>query len=331
MRQKYLAECPPILREYLGYIEVVKGRSPKTADKYFIVLRSFLRYIQRQRNPLLPTDAPIQDVTIDLLRTVTLTDVYEYLNHEKTISGNANATIARKIVSLRTFFRYLTDYKHDLEHNPIQNLETPKLKKALPKYLTLEQSRELLDGAGGSFATRDYCMLLLFLSCGLRREELASLNFSSIGRDRMLRVVGKGNKERILYLNDACIAAIEAYMPARAALLEKGKSTDRDALFLSRLGRRISVDGIHYIIKQYLRRIPGAEGMSTHKLRHTAATLMYQESGVDIRTLQTILGHANLGTTEIYTHLADRQVQMAMENSPLADRQPPKEKNEPDK
>ena len=327
MKKEYWEASPPILQAYLGYMETVKGRSDKTVNEYFTDLRTFFRYLKRSRGLVPPSlvfeEIPITDMNIDFIRTVTLNDVYEYMNYAKNERSNGNKTRARKTTALRMFFRHLTDYTHQLDYNPVQNLETPKAKKALPKYLSLEQSVELLNSVNGAFSKRDYCMLTLFLNCGLRRAELAAINLRDIGQDHTLRVLGKGNKERILYLNDACWNAIQDYLTVRPVEGVK----DRDALFLSRLNRRISLQGIHYVVKQYLQQIPGAETLSTHKLRHTAATLMYQHGHVDIRVLKDILGHENLGTTEIYTHLSNEQIKKAVEDNPLAAFHPkPKDK-----
>ena len=318
LRKEYFQQAPPILQEFLGYMETIKGRSSKTVDEYFTDLRTFFRYIKLSRG-LVPSETDwdtisIADVDITLIQTITLNDVYEYMNYIKNERGNCNKTRARKTTSLRIFFRHLTDYTHQLEHNPVQNLDTPKTKKGLPKFLTLEQSIDLLQSADGEFAERDYCMLTLLLNCGLRRAELAGINLEDITQDHMLRIRGKGNKERMIYLNEACQEAIDRYLKVRPT---EGVQ-DKRALFLSRLNQRISLQGVHYVIKGYLRRIPGAENLSTHKLRHTAATLMYQHGGVDIRVLKDILGHENLGTTEIYTHLSSEQIRKAAEDNPLS-------------
>lgn len=320
MRSDYLAQCPPILRNYLGYMETVKGRSDHTMNEYFTDLRLFFRYLKRVRGLVPPfaelDEVDILDVDIELLRTVTLNDAYEFMNFVKNERENVAKTRARKTTALRMFFRYLTDSQHLLEVNPLQNLETPKTKRALPKYLSLQQSEQLLNTVDGAFAERDYCMLTLLLNCGLRRAELAGLNLSDIGQDHTLRVLGKGNKERQLYLNDACWDAIQAYLKVRP--VDGVDAKNKNALFLSRLKQRITLQGVHYVVKGYLARVPGAETLSTHKLRHTAATLMYQYGHVDIRVLQEVLGHENLGTTEIYTHLSGEQVKRAAEVNPLA-------------
>lgn len=322
MRPEYNEDCFPILRDFLRYLEVVKGRSPGTVEQYYIDLRTFFRFIKQLRG-LVPAATPeeeisIQDIDISLIRGITLQDVYEYLSYAKTQRQNHDKALARKACSLRVFFRHLTNYTHQLEYNPVENLDTPKTKKALPKYLTLEQSLELLKSAEeerSEFPERDYCMLTLLLNCGLRRAELAGLNVTDIRSDNTLRVLGKGNKERVVYLNQACQDALKQYLPTRP--VDGVEKKDRNALFYSRLKKRITLNGVHYVVKGYLTRI-GLPDYSTHKLRHTAATLMYQRGGVDIRVLKDILGHENLGTTEIYTHLSSEQVKKAAEASPLS-------------
>lgn len=314
-----MTQCPPILKEYLGYVEVIRGRSDNTVNEYFIDIRTFLRFLKQLRGlvpPTLPeTEITIADVDIELIKSVTLTDAYEYMNYLRNERKNSNKTRARKTSSLRMFYKYLTDHAHKLDVNPLQNLDTPKLKKSLPQYLTLDQSVQLLDSVSGDYAERDYCMITLFLNCGLRRAELVGINLRDISREEQtLRVRGKGNKERLLFLNDACCAALDQYLKVRPV----DGVLDKNALFLSHLKKRITLQGVHYIIKQYLKNISGAEGMSTHKLRHTAATLMYQHGGVDLRVLQNILGHESLGTTEIYTHLSNKQLEEAAKNNPLS-------------
>lgn len=319
MKPSYMRQCPPVLKEYLGYAETIRGRSAGTVDEYFIDIRTFLRFLKQIRGlvpPALPEEEiPIDDVTIDLLKSVTLTDAYEYMNYLRSERQNTNKTRARKTSSLRMFFKYLTNYARYLDHNPLQNLDTPKLAKSLPRYLTVEQSIELLGSTSGEFAERDYCMMTLFLNCGLRRAELAGINLTDISfHERTLRVRGKGSKERMLFLNDACIQALEQYLKVRPV----DGVQDKNALFLSRLKKRISLQGIHYVVKGYLQKIGGCEEMTTHKLRHTAATLMYQHGGVDLRVLQNILGHESLGTTEIYTHLSSQQLEAAAQSNPLS-------------
>lgn len=319
MKKEYLAECPPILKEYLGYTETIRGRSANTVNEYFIDIRTFLRYMKQLRGLVPPTisedEIDIRDVDVAFLASVTLNDVYEYMNYLRSERSNNNKTRARKTSSLRMFFKYLTDYTHALETNPVRNLDTPKQKKSLPRYLTLDQATQLLGSVSGDFAERDYCMIVLFLNCGLRRAELVGINLDDISMsDNTLRVRGKGNKERMLYLNTACQQAIQQYLKVRPVDGVK----DKKALFLSHLKSRISLQGVHYVIKNYLQHVDGAGEMTVHKLRHTAATLMYQQGHVDLRVLQNILGHENLGTTEIYTHLSNKQLEDAVESNPLS-------------
>lgn len=318
MNSKYLAECPPILREYLGYMETVKGRSANTVNGYFIDLRTFFRFLLIQRgicdhsNESLPL---IKSVDLDLLRTVTLADLFEFMNYSKSQRDNSNVTRARKVSSLRQFFHYLTEITHQLSDNPAKNLSSPKLPSRMPKHLTFDQSIELLKVASqGKYAERDYCIITLLLNCGLRRAELAGLNRTDVRDDGTLRVIGKGNKERILYLNDACQKALGAYLPKRPI----DGTKDKKALFYGHTKDRISLQGIHYIVKGYLKQVSGAEEFSTHKLRHTAATLMYQQGGVDLLVLKEMLGHKNLGTTEIYTHTSNEQLRRAADANPLS-------------
>lgn len=320
--QRELAGAPEIIRQYLGYLQTIKGKSVLTVLEYYTDLRTFFRYI-KQANRLVPPDVPfekinIDDVDLNLIQTITLTQVYEYMNYLGVERQNNAATRSRKVSSLRTFFKYLTNKVNLLEKNPIEELETPKQKKALPKYLSLEQSLDLLSQVEGENAERDYCILTLFLNCGMRLSELVGINLSDVNhQEQTLRILGKGNKERIVYLNDACQDAIKRYLAVRPR--DGLKADSRNALFISREHQRISPKTIQYIVKKYLKQIGlDGTGYSVHKLRHTAATLMYQHGNVDIRVLKDILGHENLGTTEIYTHLSNQQMEDAVESNPLS-------------
>ena len=255
---------------------------------------------------------------MDLVKSVTLRDAYEFMYFLQRDRGNSQAARARKTSSLRQFYKFL-ERDHIIETNPVKELETPKQKKALPKYLTLEQSIELLNAVEGDFAARDYCILTLFLNCGLRLSEMCGLNYSDIRSDNTMRVLGKGNKERVIYLNKACLDAINAYKEVRPT----DDLKDRKALFISRNHNRMSPKTVQAMVYKYLEKIGlDSQGYSCHKLRHTAATLMYQTGQVDIRVLQDILGHENLGTTEIYTHLSSQQLKNAAESNPLGKLKP---------
>ncbi len=320
MKQEELSAAPEIIRNFLGYLQVVKGKSPNTVWEYYLDLRTFFRYLKVKRGFVkadIPfTEISIEDIDLDFIKKVTLTEVYEYMNYLTEARGNKAASRSRKVSSLRTFFKYLTNKVNKLDKNPVEELETPKLKKSLPKYLTLEQCLELLADVKGPNAERDYCILTLFLNCGMRLSELVGLNLSDVqkGSDS-LRIVGKGNKERIVYLNEACRDSINQYLKVRPA----DHLADRNALFISRQKKRISPKTIQALVKKYLGDIGlNAPGYSVHKLRHTAATLMYQQGHVDIRVLKEILGHENLGTTEIYTHLSSEQMEEAARSNPLS-------------
>ncbi|MBW7573768.1 tyrosine recombinase XerC [Caproiciproducens sp. AGMB10547] len=313
-----MSEAPPIIKEFLGYVGTIKGKSPKTVDEYYLDLRTFFRYIKKSRDLVPPeTDFEkigISDVDLDFIKTITLTHVFEYMNYLSTERHNKASTRSRKVSSLRTFFKYLTNKTGKLAFNPVEELETPKQRKSLPKYLTLEQSLELLSKVDGPTKERDYCILTLFLNCGMRLSELVSLNLSDVRRGTStVRIVGKGNKERIVYLNDACLDAIDRYIRVRP----NNALIDKNALFISKQKKRISPKTVQYLVKKYLSEIE-LGNLSVHKLRHTAATLMYQHGHVDIRVLKDILGHENLGTTEIYTHLSDEQMANAAKANPLS-------------
>ena len=320
MKQDCFSLAPPIIKEFLGYMGTVKGKSPLTVEEYFMDLRTFFRYMKQHRNQV-PQDMPfdgisIDDIDLEFIKTITLTDVYEYMNFVSTQRKNKATTRSRKVSSLRTYFQYLTNKVNKLEHNPITELETPKTKKSLPKYLTLEQSMDLLNAVEGPYQSRDYCIITLFLNCGMRLSELVNINLNDINhKEHVMRITGKGNKERLVYLNDACMDAIKTYLKDRPA----DGLIDREALFISRERKRISPKTVQAMVNKYLEKIGlGGPGYSVHKLRHTAATLMYQYGEVDIRVLKDILGHENLGTTEIYTHISDEQMKKASKSNPLS-------------
>lgn len=319
MAVSFRDEAPQIIKEYLFYLETIKIKSKKTVDEYYIDLRTFFRYLKKSRK-LVSDDIEfenikIDDVDLDLIKSVTLNDAYEYMDYLYRDRQNHSAARARKCSSLKGFFDFLYSKKHLINSNPIAQLEVPKRKKALPKYLTLEQSIELLNAVEGKYKERDYAILTLFLNCGLRVSEMAGLNYTDIRNDKTMRVVGKGNKERVVYLNSACIDAINDYMKVRPV----DEVKDKKALFISRNNRRMSVKTIQAMVYKYLAKIGlDAQGYSCHKLRHTAATLMYQHGGVDVRVLKEVLGHENLGTTEIYTHLSSEQMKTAADSNPLS-------------
>jgi site-specific recombinase XerD len=319
-------DAPQMLRTFLNYIDTIKGKSKNTSKEYFYDLRTFFRFLKIQHH-LVPSNTPfdaieIGDVTVAMVGGVTLADLYEYMAYVNRGRGNTAPSRARKVSSLKSFYKYLTVKANLITSNPAENLDSPKIGKSLPKYLDLESSLALLEAAAG-VNLRDYCMLTLLLNCGLRVSELVGINLSNV-KSTTLTVIGKGNKERTVYLNAACKAALENYLQTRPKDLVK----DRDALFLNKNKERIGVRGVQLIVKKYLT-LAGldAQKYSTHKLRHTAATLMYKHGNVDIRALQDILGHENLSTTEIYTHIDSERLRDAVNKNPLANVTPNKKIN----
>lgn len=328
MAIEYRMQAPRILADFLSYHETIKAHSQRTVDEYFLDLRNFFRYIKRVRDPSLQ-DVPfdqidIMDIDLALIQTITLSDIYGYMtylsrdrmqhqNSENSNKGLNAASRARKLATIRSFFNYLCNKVHLLEENPCKDIDSPKQMKSLPRYLTLQDSLSLLESIDGKHKERDFCIITLFLNCGLRISELIGLNLSDIQDDAM-RVLGKGNKVRVVYLNDACKDALSRYLKVRHPISGK----DRDALFLSERDQWISRAMVHSLVKKHL----SAAGLdstqySSHKLRHTAATLMLQ-NGVDVKAVQEVLGHEHLNTTEIYTHIDNESLRVAAKANPLS-------------
>ena len=328
-------DAPQILRDFLTYHEAIQGHSKRTVNEYYLDLRNFFRFIKQEKKLVasnVPYDQiPVDDVDLTLVRSVTLSDVYSYMNYlgrerakhpnsKYTEFGLTPAARARKIASIRSFYKYLTNKAKLLNENPMQDLDTPRLKKSLPRYLSLDESIQLLSGVDGKNQARDYCMLTLFLNCGLRISELVGLNVTDI-RGEQLRVLGKGNKERMIFLNDACKQALEDWLVERSGI----GLVDVNALFVTKQNhKRITTAAVHKLVKKHL----SAAGLdstqySSHKLRHTAATLMLQ-NGVDVRTLQEVLGHDHLNTTQIYTHIDNEDLRVAARANPLGKVKKPK-------
>ena len=328
MKHEILLSAPEIIKGFLIYSETIKNKSASSINEYYTDLRTFFRYILMIRG-LSPIDVDfkeidISSVDIELVKTITLQDLYAFLVFCKNDLNNSANTRARKCSVLKIYFKYLALNTKQIDSNPAELLEAPKTTRSLPKYLTLEDSIELLNTVDGPNKERDYCILTLFLNCGLRLSELCGINLNDISSDATMRVIGKGNKERMIYLNQACIDALEAYLRVRP--VEGVPPQYKNALFISRNKRRISNKTVQHIVYTFLEKAGfGNRGFSTHKLRHTAATLMYQRGNVDIRALKEVLGHANLNTTQIYTHVSDESVKNAFNSNPLAKIKPKKE------
>ena len=314
---KNYADVPQSVRNFLSYLLNIKGKSEKTINEYYYDLRTFFRFMKYKKN-LIPIEkfdvTDCSDIQIEFIRDITIDDLYEYLMFANNKRNNKADTRSRKVSSLKSYYNYLSGKAHLLDVNIAKELDAPKLPSKLPIYLTLEESMRLLENIDGEFKIRDYCIITLFLNCGMRLSELVGINISDIHNDR-LTVTGKGNKQRTIYLNDACKTAIKNYMEIRP----KDNVHDRNALFLSKQKVRISNNMVYRIIKLNLERAGlDSKVYSPHKLRHTAATLMYKYGNVDVRALQEILGHEHLSTTQIYTHLDEEQLKNAVDSNPLS-------------
>ncbi len=323
-------EMPLILRDFLNYLQTIKGKSINTVQVYFYDLRVFFRFLKIHNNLVdknLEFDQiDICDVDLDLIKTVTLSDLYAFMSYVSNNRDNTSYARARKVASLKSFFNYLFNKAKLLSVNPASELESPKILKRLPRYLNVEESKQLLSSVDtGTYSERDFAILTLFLNCGMRLSELVGINLSNI-KNNALTVIGKGDKERSVPLNSACLEAIEAYMKVRPVNGVK----DKNALFISGRKQRISKESVQKIVKKYIKQAGlDPQRYSTHKLRHTAATLMYRYGKVDIRALQELLGHESISTTEIYTHLDKQQLQDAVDSNPLSGFSRSKDKNPP--
>lgn len=323
-----LTEMPPSVQEFAAYKSGIQNCSSKTVSEYLLDLRTFLRYIVASRNGIDPESEEFQQIDISdldlaFMGSIRTSEIYAFLQYSGSIRKNLWAAKARKLVTIRMFYRYLVNKTKKLETNPAADIESPKPRKALPKFLTLEESVSLLEeiknDRSSRTVVRDYAIVTLFLNCGMRVSELVGIDLTDINHEiRSLRVTGKGAKERIIYLNDACHDALSDYLALRLAD-DNGHSNKEKALFLSSRHQRISVKTIQWMVYKYLDRAGlGDRHLSVHKLRHTAATLMYQKGGVDVRVLKDILGHEQLNTTQIYTHVSDTSMEQAMAQNPLA-------------
>ncbi len=325
--QDYL-RAPAILKKFIQNKIAIEGCSEKTASEYFLDLRTFFRYLEATRRNL-PTWGPefaeIDLTPVDLAYVLKIDreTVVDFLSYAATDRQNEKPSRARKLSALKSFFRFISSLDNRYEDfDPTKNIRSPKKEQHLPKYLTEEESiallQAVLDDTDSRSMTRDFTIITLFLNCGMRLSELVMLNLTDLDPAlRSLRVFGKGAKERIIYLNEACASALARYLELRAGL--RPVKAHENALFLSNRSQRISQKTVQAMVYKYLDAAGlSMRGLSVHKLRHTAATLMYQSGKVDVRVLKDILGHAQLNTTQIYTHLSDRNMERAMASNPLA-------------
>lgn len=311
---------PPLLQDFLDYMDTIRGASKGTRKEYGYDLTQMLRFLcarKKQMDITDVTDEHLKNLNEAFHRTIELRDLYAFLAYLDREKQNQAASRTRKISAMSSYFKFLTEKIHVLDANPTEGLERPRKKTRYPIYLTLEESKHLLRVVQAqenpTFRTRDYAMVLLFLTCGLRLSELAQINVDDI-KDDTLRVVGKGNKERTIYLSPAVLDAFRDLKKHRPIV------DDVHAMFLSTHKKRMTNRAIQYRIDKHLYDAGFDTSIySTHKLRHTAATLMYKHGNVDIRTLQQLLGHESVATTQIYTHTDEEQLRKAVAKNPLAD------------
>lgn len=316
------SDAPSLVRKYLIYKGTTQNRSNKTVFQYYHDLRTFSRFLLLYKHPEKYSDMdfneiPFSDMTDEILKKVTSNDIYEFISYCARNLENGVSARHRKLSCIRTFYKYLSKTLLEIKDNPAEAIDSPKTPKKLPKYLSLEESKQLLGAVNGKNAVRDYCIITLFLNCGMRVSELVGIDLSHISNDySTVNVTGKGSKERLIYLNDACRSALEAYLKVRP---NDAKHKDRNALFISRNKNRLSVQSVQLLIYNHLKAAGlGNRNMSVHKLRHTAATLMYQYGKTDVRVLKDILGHEQLSTTQIYTHVNNEMIREAVNENPLS-------------
>ncbi|MBP0979586.1 MAG: tyrosine recombinase XerC [Oscillospiraceae bacterium] len=307
------SDVSPLIKKFLFYMLTIKGRSKNTVKSYYFDLKLFFRFLKifyKQESLENFDEINIKDIDLNFIKKIKTADIFEFLFFLANSRKNENKTRARKVSCLKSFFKYFYNNEKVLDENPVDGLDSPKIKKSLPKYLDLDQSQLLLSNVDGAHKERDYLILTLFLNCGLRLSELISLNLEDI-KNNPIKITGKGNKERQIYLNQITVRALDEYLKIRTKI-----KTDSPALFLSQNKTRISNRRVQKIVEENLEK-NNLIGFSVHKLRHTAATLMFQYGEVDVRTLQEILGHESLSTTQIYTHVSNSQIQEAFESNPL--------------
>ena len=311
-------QIPKILRDFLIYLTTIKGKSMRTRKEYEYDLVVFFRFLKAIYNDIDPSQIDkieIDDIKIDLIKEITLEDIYMFLEYCETQRNNSASSRARKAATIKSFFKYLKGKRRLIEENPTEELESPKTGKRRPIYMSLDESKQFLGGIKkNKHYYRNYCMMMFFLNLGIRVSELCSLNLNSI-QENVLRVSGKGDKERTVFLNKVCLESLEAYLEKERCQI-KGHQ-ENNALFLSQKGTRLTRQTIAKLVKQInISSGLEKEKLTPHKLRHTSATLMYK-NGADIRSLQHILGHSSVSTTQIYTHVEDKEIRQAIDSNPF--------------
>lgn len=319
----YNSIYPANMIDFLNYLETIKGKSINTINGYAIDLTLFFRFLKVYKGVIKDTnlefaEIPINDIDNNFIRAIKLTDIYAFLSYVEKVRENGNYARARKVAALKSFYKFLQGKAKIIDDNPTLELESPKINKRHPVYLTLDQSLGLLSSLDSKDKNyrRDYCILTLFLNCGMRLSELCSIKINKIKVDT-LTIIGKGNKERTVYLNEACIKTIKTYMQVRD--ISKVSEDEKNFLFISSRNRVINKRTVELLVKKHIKNAGIVDGKYTpHKLRHTAATLMYKYGNVDIRSLQSILGHENISTTQIYTHVDEESLREAVKSNPLS-------------
>ena len=318
-----LVDIPDIVMDFLQYHSTVRGHSDRTVQAYYMDLKILFRYLKRIRR-LVPKDVPfdeidITDIDLDFIQSVRIEELYRYQSYSPVYNGSSRSLSAasrcRRTSTVKSFYSYLTSKRHLMDKNIALELDMPKRQNALPKYLEESECERLLSVCNDKFGTRDYAILMLFMSCGLRISELVNLNLTDVYDDHV-RVLGKGNKERIVFFAQGCREALDDYLAERM-IMPDVKPDARDALFISQKNSRFGARGIQQMLeKKLIQANLDASRFSPHKLRHTAATLMLK-NGVDTRALQEVLGHSNLNTTQIYTHLDNTALHEAAMANPI--------------
>lgn len=316
-------DCPPLLDRYIKHSIAISNKAKRTVNSYVVDILLFLRFYARLSGKVAENtnlkDIKVKTMTDAEICAVTADDIFSFLYFLADDRKNSPGTRKHKLSSLHSFYNYILLVEKAIDKNPVNYVERPSTKGLAtrpPKFLELDQSKALLKTIDGQFQERDYCMILLFLTCGMRLSELTRINLKDFS-DKTLKIVGKGNKPRTVPLNQMCLEAIADYRAIRDGL---PNLVDKDAMFVSkRTGKRIGNRQVEKIVTKYIAESGlQATGCTTHSLRHSAAT-MYYRAGVDLQQIARILGHSSTKVTEIYTHIDESSLAEIIDNSPLAD------------